>query len=414
MFWLGLAVLGWALYAFSLRLARQAADNDWLWLAATAYALCLLLWPVSARNWTRWANVMGDLRCWRLARQGFGLARWLQPRWIDAHLGLGTASLALQPDARQAEPHFLQAYLLRRGTPLLVPPPCVAAPPDLFLPPEPLAEPLSAPAADAVASTHFAQQWAWLQDQGLLPAADVAPSAQRAHYLQRPPARAGTSLGPLDAAALMRAYAARGHVTCDDILAPEVLDALWQSCLHNTFWHHGYASGYVGAYLDDGLGSPLLYQVVADLQAALPEIFAGQHLIYAWAFKCLSRTSGVALHYDAATVNVNLWLTPTAANVSPHSGGLLLYPEAPPADWDLGRYQLSQQQMLALTQDQQPLEIAYRQNRAVIFNSRLLHASQPVHFGAAYDQQRINLTFLFGRQPLRYHRKRDLPKALAI
>lgn len=411
MFWLGLAGLVGALCLLSQRLACRAADRDQLRLAAVAYSLCLLCWPISARNWTRWANVLGDLRCWRLARQGFKLARWLQPRWIDAHLGLGTATLALEPQAQRADAHFMQAYLLRRGTPLWGPG-SAALPPGLLLPSEPLAELLAEPGADAVASAHFAQQWAWLQAQGVLPGAGSPPSAQQAHYLQRPPARAGTSLAPLDAAALTAAYTNQGYVTCDDLLKPEALAALWQSCLRNTFWHHGYASGYVGAYLDDGLGSPLLYQVAADLQAALPEIFAGQHLIYAWAFKCLSRTSGVALHYDAATVNVNLWLTPTAANVDPQSGGLLLYPEPPPAHWDLGRYQLSQQQMARLAQSQQPLEIAYRQNRAMIFDSRLLHASQPVHFGEAHDQQRINLTFLFGRQPLRYHRKHPLPISL--
>lgn len=412
MFWLALAALVGGLCFLSQRLARRAADSDQLWLAAAAYSFCLLCWPLSAPHWTRWANVLGDLRCWRLARQGFRLAGWLQPDWIDAHLGLGTATLALEAQAQGAEAHFMQAYLLRRGTPLWGP--GAAPPPGLFLPPEPLAEPPAEPAADAVARAHFVQQWAWLQAQGLLAAAETLPSAQRAHYLQRPPAYATSSLGPLDAATLTRAYATRGYVTCDDVLKPEVLAALWQSCLRNTFWHHGYASGYVGAYLDDGLGSPLLYQVAADLQAALPEIFTGQHLIYAWAFKCLSRTLGVALHYDAATVNVNLWLTPTAANVDSQSGGLLLYPQAPPAHWDLGRYQLSQAQMMALTQDQQPLTIAYRQNRAVIFDSRLLHASQPVHFGAAHDQQRINLTFLFGRQPLRYHRKHGLPPALGL
>ncbi|MBF2053339.1 MAG: hypothetical protein IGS03_07720 [Candidatus Sericytochromatia bacterium] len=411
MFWLGLAALVGGLCLLSQRLARQAADSDQLWLAAAAYSVCLLCWPFSARHWTGWANVLGDLRCWRLARQGFKLARWLQPDWIDAHLGLGTATLTLEPQAQRADAHFMQAYLLRRGTPLWGPG-SAALPPGLFLSPEPLAEPPAEPPADAVASAHFAQQWAWLQAQGLLSDAESPLSAQRAHYLQRPPDQAKSSLGTLEATRLTRAYATQGYVTCDDLLQPEVLAALWQSCLRNTFWHHGYTSGYVGAYLDDGLGSPLLYQVAADLQAALPEIFDGQQLIYAWAFKCLSRTSGVALHYDAATVNVNLWLTPTAANVEPQSGGLLLYPQAPPAHWDLGRYQLSQQQMLSLAQEQQALTIAYRQNRAVIFDSRLLHASQPVHFGAAYDQQRINLTFLFGRQPLRYHRKHPLPAHL--
>ena len=42
------------------------------------------------------------------------------------------------------------------------------------------------------------------------------------------------------------------------------------------------------------------------------------------------------------------------------------------------------------------IEVAYEQNRAVLFNSNLFHASQPPRFAPGYTNRRINLTFLFG------------------
>lgn len=413
MSWLVLPPLVWGLRRLMLFWATRWAESDVLRLAAFAYTCCLLLWPFSAQIWTRWANVLGDLNCWKLAHQGFSLARWLQPQWIDAHLGLGTVMLAQAVSSadstriESADRHFLQAYLLRRGLPRWG---LDCLPHDLICPVQPLAEPKS----DPLVSAHFEKQWQWLQQQGLVSEGHQAAAAQRAHYLVRPAAIKGLTLQTLDQQGLESQYAEQGFVVCDDLLAQQVLRTLWQSCLQNTFWHHAYSQGYLGAYLDDGLGSPLLYQVAAELQATLPGIFAGQRLMYAWAFKCLGHTSGVALHYDAATINVNLWLTPESANLTPESGGLCLYPEPPPADWDLARYALSQAQMHQVIQNQRMIPIAYRQNRAVIFDSRLLHSSQAVNFAPAHEQQRINLTFLFGTRPLRHHPKMLLPSARTV
>lgn len=38
------------------------------------------------------------------------------------------------------------------------------------------------------------------------------------------------------------------------------------------------------------------------------------------------------MHADHAAVNLNFWVTPDEANLDPSSGGLVVYPKAPPAD----------------------------------------------------------------------------------
>jgi len=41
--------------------------------------------------------------------------------------------------------------------------------------------------------------------------------------------------------------------------------------------------------------------------------------------------------------------------------------------------------------------VPYRENRAVLFESRLFHRSGVTDFATGYENHRINLTLLFGR-----------------
>jgi len=43
------------------------------------------------------------------------------------------------------------------------------------------------------------------------------------------------------------------------------------------------------------------------------------------------------------------------------------------------------------------LLVPYRENRAVLFESRLFHYSDAPNFDKSYENHRINLTMLFGR-----------------
>lgn len=395
--------------------AQKLAARDHLSLATLSTALALFCWPFSAAVWTRLGNVLGDLKAWPWASHCFALALKLRPQYIEAQLGAGTAAL-INPHTtaterwQKADWHLLQAYFLRRGRPCNLP--SVETAPGI-----PLAEnePSSPELADA-----FKMKLNWLQEQNLLPPECLktehsnTPEAQTALYLERP-SWPHSPLQNCPTTDVYRAYReSPGLAWYDGLLEPEALQTLLQFCQRSTFWHHRYQNGYLGAYLDDGFTCPLLYQIATALQESLPELLGELQLVYMWSFKCHHRGTGVALHHDSATVNVNFWLTPDSANRNNKSGGLCVYTTEPPDNWDLERYAVSPQQIRTFLEARtaEPQFIPYRQNRVVIFNSRLFHATQDFDFEPGYAQQRINVTLLFGRQPLRYHPKQPLPEQL--
>ena len=122
-----------------------------------------------------------------------------------------------------------------------------------------------------------------------------------------------------------------GLTYIDDFLSPVALKSLREFLLGSTIWfdffHKG---GYVGAYLSEGLASPLVLQIAEDLRKKFPKIFKNHHLTQLWAYKYDSRASeknnsykGIQVHADDAAINVNFWITPNSANLDPSSGGLV-------------------------------------------------------------------------------------------
>jgi hypothetical protein len=44
------------------------------------------------------------------------------------------------------------------------------------------------------------------------------------------------------------------------------------------------------------------------------------------------------------------------------------------------------------------VNIPYRGNRAVLFNSALFHETDAINFKEGYENRRVNMTYLFGSQ----------------
>ena len=193
-----------------------------------------------------------------------------------------------------------------------------------------------------------------------------------------------------------------GFTVIDNFLSADVLSTLLKMLMSSSIWFD-VKSGYLGAYHSDGLSSPLLVQIADEMREKLPNIIRDLPLRTIWAYKCMQNSpEGLALHADAAAVNVNLWITPDSANLNRDTGGLIVYlSDELPHDWsfeDMNRisrvdeiraYLLSQQST-------RKMRVPYRQNRAVIFHSRLFHETEPFQFKDGFENMRINLTFLFG------------------
>lgn len=215
------------------------------------------------------------------------------------------------------------------------------------------------------------------------------------------PEMAGTALGARpDRDDLVKRLRECGAVYFDGFLAPAALSSFCRYLLESTIWHDfGHISGHVASYLEDGLASPLLLQVADELRALLPEVLGNKPLSQAWAFRSVEAAGTIEAHSDDADVSINFWLTPDDANLDPAHGGMQLCLAVPPADWKVTGYEDDRQRTIGFLQrhGNEVLRVPYRQNRAVLFNSRLVHFSDAPTFAADYEGRRLNVTMLFGR-----------------
>ena len=231
----------------------------------------------------------------------------------------------------------------------------------------------------------------------------IGPAYNRVVY--RPPEEAiAPALNPgLDVGAIERRYHATtpSVVVVDDLLSAPALAALQRFCMEATIWfdckEHG---AYLGAYLHEGFDHPALVALARELQQRLSGIMEGHRLTQMWAFSYGQTGGGTRKHADKAAVNVNLWITPDVACPDPEAAGLTVYDAAAPPDWGFSDYNIDPARLerLVAREGRAPVHVPYRCNRAVIFDSSLIHESGGVCFLTGYTNRRINVTLLFGER----------------
>ena len=223
--------------------------------------------------------------------------------------------------------------------------------------------------------------------------------------IHRPPDEAvSPALNPdLDCTAIERRYseARPAVVVVDDLLSPPALAALQRFCREATIWFDCKEHGlYLGAYLHDGFDHPVLVALAAELERRLAGIMGRHRLSQMWAFSYDQAGAGTRKHADKAAVNLNLWITPDSACREPEADGLTVFDVAAPPDWGFADYNLDPARLerLVAAEGRAPVRVPYRCNRAVIFDSSLIHESGGVRFRSGYANRRINLTLLFGER----------------
>jgi Tfp pilus assembly protein PilF len=235
-------------------------------------------------------------------------------------------------------------------------------------------------------------------------AAVLAPIYNRLRVWDPPPALNTAAINPaLDGAALEARYRAThpGIVSVDNLLSAPALQTLRTWCLDATMWSgYGFKNGYLAARMEAGFCAPLLMQIAAELRRRMPTVIGPHPLLHMWAFKYDSELSGIEAHADDAAVNVNFWLTPDDANLDPDGGGLDVWDKEAPLDWDFERFNADAAAIRRFIEESGARLHAtpYRQNRAVIFNSDLFHATGRLKFKPGYENRRINVTMLFGHR----------------
>ena len=231
----------------------------------------------------------------------------------------------------------------------------------------------------------------------------IGPIFNRVIY--RPPEEdIEPALNPsLDTGAIERRYheTAPSVVVVDDLLSAPALATLQRFCLETTIWfdckEHG---GYLGAYLHEGFDHPVLIALARELGERLGGIIGGHRLAQMWAFSYGQTGSGTRKHADKAAININLWIAPDSACPDPEAAGLVVHDVAAPPDWGFSDYNLDPAPLerLVAQEGRAPVRVPYRCNRAVIFDSSLIHESGGVRFLNGYANRRINVTLLFGER----------------
>lgn len=193
----------------------------------------------------------------------------------------------------------------------------------------------------------------------------------------------------------------RPEIVCiDNFLSAPALEKLQTFCLASTVWRMEYANAYLGAFGDDGFISPLHMQIMAEMKARMPRVLLDYPIKQLWGFKYMSgASSGIGVHADFARINLNFWITPDTANRDGSSGGMVIYDVPAPQSWSFREYNGNPARVHEFLRNQGAgqRKIAYKCNRAVLFNSNLFHETDRFDFKDGYKNHRINITYLFGR-----------------
>lgn len=242
---------------------------------------------------------------------------------------------------------------------------------------------------------HDAEQRDYHREQG------IAPVGERP-FIVGGERLSGPAINTANAESAVKAWR-DGHpqiVVIDNLLTDEALEAMRRYCWGSTLWRSVYNVGYIGAFPEQGFNSPLLAQIVEEFRTVFADICGDHALKYIWGFKYDSAMDGIAIHADAAAVNVNFWITPDEANLDPDSGGLVVWDVAAPLGWDFTKFNTDEKAIRDFLEKSgaKPVVIPYRANRAVIFDSDLFHQTDTIRFKPGYRNRRINVTLLYGER----------------
>ena len=192
------------------------------------------------------------------------------------------------------------------------------------------------------------------------------------------------------------------YLIVDDLLSDETLVFLQRYCTESVIWYDDrYENGYLGSYVDDGLATDVLLRVADELREALSPVLAGRALSKIWAFKYGANVAGVPPHADFSKWTVNIWLCPNEGNLDPNTGGLRFYDVRAPDglgfhDYNVNNTKTGNWLSDALAKAEGPTIVSHQCNRAAIFDSSVVHATDSVSFDKRYQYRRINLTYSFG------------------
>ena len=187
----------------------------------------------------------------------------------------------------------------------------------------------------------------------------------------------------------------------DNFLNPSTLNYLRKFCYESKVWHKTYQHAYLGAFVDKGFVSKVHLKISEELKIHLSDVIQQDRLEQLWAFKYDSILGkGINIHADFARINLNFWITPDEYHLNKQNGGLIVYTEPAPRDWNYFDYNINSEKIYEYLgrHNSKSVTVPYKANRAVLFDSTLFHETDEIKFEDSYLGRRVNMTYLFGIQ----------------
>ncbi len=183
----------------------------------------------------------------------------------------------------------------------------------------------------------------------------------------------------------------------DDFLSLSFLNELRIFFRCANIYKYPYSRGYIGAFLGKGMANRALLEFSNELTKRFKKIFHDYYLSQAWSFKYDSTKPGIGIHADDAKVNVNFWITDEKSNKNKDSGGMIIWKKTPDLRASFHDFNSikSISKMNEEVKNADFVKVPYQSNRAVIFNSKLYHATDNIDFLDNYNDRRVNITFLY-------------------
>jgi hypothetical protein len=187
----------------------------------------------------------------------------------------------------------------------------------------------------------------------------------------------------------------------DDLLTPVAAGEIRRQLIEGEGWqvpdwgprYQGLANKYL---VNARPICPSVTRLAVELQAALAPVLGQLELVSHWAISCC-QDQGIRVHADNAAYVVNVWLTPDRHNREPGLGGLTFFDVRRGPDMrypDFVQHDLCVRYIEQNT-DGMRMQVPFRYNRAVIFDARIMHTSQLIHFAEGRAAQRLNLALAY-------------------
>jgi|TARA_R110000824_G_scaffold114158_3_gene264450 hypothetical protein len=181
----------------------------------------------------------------------------------------------------------------------------------------------------------------------------------------------------------------------DNFFTKEVLSILKIRMLYAKYFDHDYGKDRYQA-IDYGKDEDYITNLIeTELQENIEMLPEFQR---AWSFVYNNESIGTKLHADPSEFNINVWVSDDSVKNS-SSNGLCIYeatlPEGMGQDIRYGCFTEKVEEYVS-SLGIEPVKIAYKSNRAVIFNGAYFHRSDNVSMKEGKENKRVSYTLLFG------------------